>query len=693
MKKETYLLFSRLLKGVYRYGYLPMVKEAWIEFTDPKHRVPSLMHKFLKKWLEIEDYSLTSNINFFDWVNTLPKNEFVEIEQLMRVAYYSESERDKINIVIKNGKFYKKNGSLFTTKKYTTFDSGLGWAIFTEKNNKFFISSEKYDEKNNLLHLHSSHHAGAPVGMAGEILIINGLIKIITTRSGHYQPNLLNTLAFLRRLEDLGIDLKQIFILSVSEDADSAPSLYHAWTLLYSDEIEARVTPREVETWLPDWVQVKSLYNKNPQKVIVDTNIIQNAKIIDLFCNKLHMPGDRIVVTNLTGGNSRSSIYKVAVDKEHYVLRILSNELSLAQRKFEIIYHKRAAQLRISPEIVYESDNLYVMKYINGGHLTPSDIEDEHLFISLAETIKLLHSMQGNYSSHFVDPMEKLIESFRYMWECQILVPNQFYHIAELICSLKQYFNNEEENASCHFDLNFSNILVTSNQVYLIDWETAGRGNIFIDIGILAAYMDLSDNKIKQFLAYYFLSNYNEEYYAKTYLAKIIAFIQMAVWGFKLSQAMDQNKNTYISKLSCETMEPLHSYLDLLHAYHSGEFTFNSSSKLQYFSLVCLNSAVNEIEKNSYIKSRAILDAKQNILFSLLKENYKLYLSYVFSVNQFFIDMITTIKVSRKYLGESRDILFCPKKSENLLICDEIKNSSISEVFSKNINETAINIY
>jgi hypothetical protein len=55
--------------------------------------------------------------------------------------------------------------------------------------------------------------------------------------------------------------------------------------------------------------------------------------------------------------------------------------------------------------------------------------------------------------------------------------------------------------------------------------------------------------------------------------------------------------------------------------------------------------------------------------------------------------MITTIKVSRKYLGESRDILFCPKKSENLLICDEIKNSSISEVFSKNINETAINIY
>ena len=114
----------------------------------------------------------------------IPNNPNNWLRGRSTVKYLSESELEGYKLSIINGKIYDANGKPFDTSVSQTWDR-QNKAIFVvnEKGEMFASTYQKAGEFH-----HSSLGQGKPVAMAGEMEVVNGNLKSISNRSGHYKP-------------------------------------------------------------------------------------------------------------------------------------------------------------------------------------------------------------------------------------------------------------------------------------------------------------------------------------------------------------------------------------------------------------------------------------------------------------------------------------------------------------------------
>ena len=127
-----------------------------------------------------------------------------------KVKYLTEAERAAYKLSIKDGKLYDANGKLFdTSDAASVFGGGQEKAIFVmDEFGDIFASKTQVVGK---FH-HSSFLAGKPVAAAGEIEVVDGVIKTVTQRSGHYRPDPEYVQQFVRELKTMGVNTSKINI-------------------------------------------------------------------------------------------------------------------------------------------------------------------------------------------------------------------------------------------------------------------------------------------------------------------------------------------------------------------------------------------------------------------------------------------------------------------------------------------------
>lgn len=120
-----------------------------------------------------------------------------------KVMYLTEAERQSYRIHIKDGKLYEASGKLFDTRDASTHFSGAGRAIFVMSSTGELYASKVQDVGK--FH-HSSLLAGADVMAAGEMEVEEGMLKLVTRKSGHYQPSGLGSWSLRKELQAKGVD-------------------------------------------------------------------------------------------------------------------------------------------------------------------------------------------------------------------------------------------------------------------------------------------------------------------------------------------------------------------------------------------------------------------------------------------------------------------------------------------------------
>ena len=122
-----------------------------------------------------------------------------KVEQ--NVRYLTATERLRYLLRVDGGRLKDCNVDNYDTSREWTQASGKGWAIFV------------MDDKGNIYagtHLlgvfhHSSFLAGAPTRAAGEIIVVDGKLKVITSKSGHYRPGNPEMIRALETLVSAGV--------------------------------------------------------------------------------------------------------------------------------------------------------------------------------------------------------------------------------------------------------------------------------------------------------------------------------------------------------------------------------------------------------------------------------------------------------------------------------------------------------
>ncbi len=119
-----------------------------------------------------------------------------------KVNYFDEVKRKEYELFIEDGKLFDSKGKLFDTNKSSTaFSSGKAIFVVSEDGRIFASNYHRIGE----LH-HSSFLAGKPIACAGEILVKEGIIKIITRKSGHYTPEEISNIQFKELLDLSGVN-------------------------------------------------------------------------------------------------------------------------------------------------------------------------------------------------------------------------------------------------------------------------------------------------------------------------------------------------------------------------------------------------------------------------------------------------------------------------------------------------------
>ncbi|MFZ4077624.1 MAG: hypothetical protein ACOYKA_06535 [Legionellaceae bacterium] len=124
--------------------------------------------------------------------------------------YLTPQERSKHRVLIVDGHF-KQHGKLLDTSKKISHGK-KGFVAYTLNAKGELSVFEHHGMRDRMAH--SSMNAGSPVVAAGELKIEKGVLKAITSHSGHYQPSLFHMYRALEYLSNQGVDISQTKVIT-----------------------------------------------------------------------------------------------------------------------------------------------------------------------------------------------------------------------------------------------------------------------------------------------------------------------------------------------------------------------------------------------------------------------------------------------------------------------------------------------
>jgi len=211
-------------------------------------------------------------------------------------------------------------------------------------------------------------------------------------------------------------------------------------------------------------------------------------------------PGGEAVVTVLGGGITNHN-FKVEVGGEAFVLRIGGKDTELLgiDRTHEHAASVVAASLGVGPEVVafVEPDGYLVTRFIEGAPVPPERMP----VAAVGQTLRLVHGA-GTIPSRF--DSFRVVETYRDTAEQYgVLIPAA-YSEAKRRADAIEARRGPYEPCPCHNDLLNANFIDDGERLRIVDWEYAGMGDPFFDLGNFAVNHALGEPGERDLLTAYF---------------------------------------------------------------------------------------------------------------------------------------------------------------------------------------------
>lgn len=261
--------------------------------------------------------------------------------------------------------------------------------------------------------------------------------------------------------------------------------------------------------------------------------------------------------TPLSGGITNLN-FKIDADGRSYVIRLAgegTDQLGI-KRDVEYAANYAAGQLGIAPEVVFfiEPEGYIVTRFVNGKRIMPEDIVKPDYLARVAKKLRLFHRNAPKLKGEFnvfrrVEMLTKISKKnnakFPHDWDFIM----KKMHEAE-----KALLKDPYIPTPCHNDLLNLNWLDEDvagdiGEIRLLDWEYAGMGDIFFDLGNFAHHHRLNEEQVDTFLYEYF-GEVTDKQYARLRIMWPMSELHEAMWG---------TTQTGISKLE----EDFQGYADL----------------------------------------------------------------------------------------------------------------------------------
>jgi thiamine kinase-like enzyme len=240
------------------------------------------------------------------------------------------------------------------------------------------------------------------------------------------------------------------------------------------------------------------------------------------------------VVSPLVGGITNQN-YRVDTGGETFVLRVGGKGTHLLgiDRGRESICTAIAAQVGVGAEVIHflAGEDVLVTRFIVGIGITPEMAAQDETLRRIVDSMKRYHTgpaFPGTFS-----PFETVRNYHTLALTYSVSFPDTLPRVFELMARIEQALaqSGTAYTKPCHNDLLASNFIDDGHTIRILDWEYAGMGDIFFDLGNFAVNQSLNEEQCELLLRYYFGEVRSAEL-AHLHLMRLGSDLRESFWGF-----------------------------------------------------------------------------------------------------------------------------------------------------------------
>ena len=273
--------------------------------------------------------------------------------------------------------------------------------------------------------------------------------------------------------------------------------------------------------------------------------------------------GARDLKATPLGGGITNNNFRIDIGGESFVLRIAGADTNLLgiNREVEYAANLAAGKLGIAPEVFYfiRPEGYLVTRFIAGRTIPPHEISQPESIRRVMEVLRKIHNMPaipGNFNVfRIISGYSEIARRY------QVAFPDDFNWLIERVQAAETALHIRPVTLHpCHNDLLNANFLI-KDQLYLLDWEYAGMGDIFFDLANFSDHHQLTDEQDRWLLQCYF-GQVSPDRWAHLKVMKILSDLREATWALvqigisKLDFDFHEYADTFFERVMVNIQNP-----------------------------------------------------------------------------------------------------------------------------------------
>ena len=241
-------------------------------------------------------------------------------------------------------------------------------------------------------------------------------------------------------------------------------------------------------------------------------------------------------VVQLEGGITNRN-FRVNFGGTDYVVRLPGKRTEILgiDRTAECIANKAAAGMGMAPGVaaMFEEPSCLVTLFVGGREMSAEELRRPETLAEVARDLRRFHDSGTQLPTEF--DSFRLIEEYAETGRANQSEPPEGYDDAlEAARRIEKAVAGQpsHEPVPSHNDLLTANFLLDGgNHIQLIDWEYAGMGDRWFDLGNFAVNNELGDEQEEQLLEAYFDEPPDDRRRATLKLFRFMSDFREAMWG------------------------------------------------------------------------------------------------------------------------------------------------------------------
>jgi thiamine kinase-like enzyme len=244
--------------------------------------------------------------------------------------------------------------------------------------------------------------------------------------------------------------------------------------------------------------------------------------------------GRDLTLRPLSGGiTNRNFLVSARGTADRWVIRLAGNDTHLLgiSREVEHAATVAAAGVGVGPEVTafIRPEGYLVTRFIEGSAVSDEAVHRPDTLVRVAESLRRVHdgpAIPGLFIPY------RIVEAYRALALARgVAIPPE-YELAEATTRRIELalLTNPVELRPCHNDLLNANFIDDGTRIRIVDWEYAGMGDPFFDLGNFSINHELAPDEDAALLAAY-EGGVRPDRLARLTLMRTVSDFREAMWG------------------------------------------------------------------------------------------------------------------------------------------------------------------